>query len=161
MCPLCKGPFTTTMPDRRLQRTLSNLKVYCSNKNAGCSWSDTLGKLQLHLNVATINDSGKLDGCLFELVPCSYCNAVLQRRRIKEHEMKRCPKRPFLCVHCNEYESSFQDVNDRHIPICPALIVPCPQKCGLEMERRYVQNHLLEDCPLYEIDCLFSMLAVM
>ena len=153
-CPLCKGPFTTSIPDRRLQRTLSNLKVYCSNKDAGCDWSDTLGKLPVHLNVAD-SDSDKLDGCLFERVPCSYCTATLQRRRIKEHEMKRCPRRPFLCVHCKKYQSSFQDVTDKHIPVCPAQIVECPHKCGVKMERRYIESHSLDDCPLYEIDCTF------
>lgn len=55
-CPLCKGPFTTSMPDHRLQQTLSNLKVYCSNRKASCEWLDSLGKLQLHLNVAADKD---------------------------------------------------------------------------------------------------------
>ena len=152
-CPLCKGPFATSMPDRRLQRALNNLKVYCSNKDAGCGWSDTLGKLHQHLNVA--NDSDKLSGCLFERVSCRYCEAILQRQDIKEHETKECPKRPFLCVHCNEYEASFEDVTHKHIPVCPAQIVECPNKCGAKIERKCVENHSLNDCPLYEIDCTF------
>ena len=37
-CPLCNSPFKTLFPDRRLQRTLKSLKVYCSFKEAGCEW---------------------------------------------------------------------------------------------------------------------------
>ena len=145
------------MPDRRLQQTLNNLKVYCSNRKAGCEWLDSLGKLQLHLNVAADEDgqSDKFCGCLFELIPCSHCKTRIQRQVIKEHETKECPKRPFLCVHCNKYRSSYEDVTLKHAPVCPAQLVECPYKCGAQIEHRCVESHSVDDCPLYEIQCPF------
>ena len=35
-CPLCGVPFTNSVVDKQLQRTLSNLQVFCSHKEAGC-----------------------------------------------------------------------------------------------------------------------------
>ena len=37
-CPVCNDQFTTCIPDKRLQRTLNEMKVYCSNKEFGCEW---------------------------------------------------------------------------------------------------------------------------
>ena len=42
-----------------------------------------------------------------------------------------------------------------HIPVCPAVIIECPSKCGAKLERRYVENHSVNDCPLYKIDYTF------
>ena len=42
--------FTTCIPDKRLQRTLNGMKVYCSHKELGCEWVGDLGKLAQHLN---------------------------------------------------------------------------------------------------------------
>ena len=69
-CPLCNGTFTASMPDRRLQRTLNSLKVYCTYKEAGCDWVDVLGNLYEHLNL----DTGliKLSGCSFASIKCFF-----------------------------------------------------------------------------------------
>ena len=83
-CPLCNGPFTTSMPDRRLQRTLNGLKVYCTYKAAGCGWVDVLGNLYKHLNLE--GDSEKLSGCPFAPIECSFYEEVLERRFMKEHK---------------------------------------------------------------------------
>ena len=49
-CPLCNVQFTTCIPDKRLQRTLNELHVYCCHKEAGCEWVGELGRLPQHLN---------------------------------------------------------------------------------------------------------------
>ena len=63
-CPLCKGPFAISMPDRRLQRTLNNLPILCSFKEAGCEWVGELSKLNEHLNASPLEDN-KMEGCPF------------------------------------------------------------------------------------------------
>ena len=42
-CPLCNTPFTAVVLDKQLQRTLNELRVYCSNKKSGCEWTGELG----------------------------------------------------------------------------------------------------------------------
>ena len=153
-CPLCNGPFTTSMPDRRLQRTLNGLKVYCTYKAAGCGWVDVLGNLYKHLNLE--GGPEKLSGCPFAPIECSFCAEVLERRFMKEHESDKCPQRPFVCVHCEKFKSTFQDVTDKHVPVCPEKLIPCPYECGLtEVHRNRVEDHLLNGCPLATIDCTY------
>ena len=155
-CPLCNGPFTASMPDRRLQRTLNGLKVYCTYKAAGCTWMDVLGNLYNHLNLESDHESNKLSGCPFAPIECSFCEEVLERRFMKEHELDECPQRPFVCVHCKKFKSTFQDVTDKHVPVCPEKLIACPNECGLtEVHRNCVEDHLLNGCPLATIDCTY------
>ena len=51
LCPHCNVAFTTCIPDKRLQRSLNDMKVYCSHKELGCEWIGDLGKLLQHLNI--------------------------------------------------------------------------------------------------------------
>ena len=152
-CPLCNGPFTASLPDRRLQRTLNGLKVYCTFKGAGCDWVDVLGNLYEHLNLES--DSNRLSGCPFAPIGCFFCKEVLQRQLIKEYESDQCPQRPFLCVHCVKYKSSFQDVNDNHVPVCPEKLITCPNKCGIKLHRNRIEDHLLNVCALNKVNCTY------
>ena len=152
-CPLCNGTFTASMPDRRLQRTLKSLKVYCTYKVTGCDWVDVLGNLYEHLNLDT--GSIKLSGCSFASIKCSFCKEMFQRRLIKEHESDKCPQRPFMCAHCMKFKSTFQDVTNNHVPVCPEKLIKCPNKCGIEVHCSRVEDHLLNVCPLNEINCTF------
>ena len=39
-----------------------------------------------------------------------------------------CDKRPFSCEHCNEYESTYDDVINNHWPVCGCHPVHCPNE---------------------------------
>ena len=149
-CPHCNVAFTTCIPDKRLQRSLNDMKVYCSHKEFGCEWVGELGKLAQHLN-----DQQESPGCLFSCIECSFCNEIFQRQNLQEHKAEKCPKRPYSCDYCNNYESTCNDVTTNHWPICPSRPVPCPNECGVYPERKTLDTHIDQDCPLAVIDCAF------
>ena len=155
-CPLCISSFTTSLPDRRLQRTLNSLQVYCSFKEVGCEWVGELGGLCEHLNVSP-SDDYKDSGCPFVQLECCYCKGKFQRQFLLDHAKNTCQKRKFTCTSCNDYESTFEDVTTNHTPICPSGVVPCPNNCGESLQRKNVENHLNSTCPLEVVNCSFSI----
>ena len=89
-CPLCNEHNFSTMLHKKLVREVNALVVRCPQNKQGCEWEGELGQLQGHLNP----DVGK-EGCGYVIVACPYkCGMQLQRRKIHEHEMETCPKRP-------------------------------------------------------------------
>ena len=96
-CPLCNTKFSELLPDRRLQRMLNSLQVYCSFKDAGCTWKGELCTINKHLNDDVELDTYKTSGCPFLPVNCDYCNDVFQRQYRVDHERNCCLKRPFRC----------------------------------------------------------------
>ena len=154
--PLCNVQFTTCIPDKRLQRTLNELQVYCCHKEAGCEWVGELSNLPQHLNVVFQSDAKQLIGCSFVSIDCTYCDLKLQRQEMKDHETNKCPQRPYSCDYCNDYESTCEDVTTNHWPVCPSRPVPCPNECGVYPERKSLQDHLSGQCALAVISCPFD-----
>ena len=154
-CPLCNSPFTALFPDRRLQRTLNSLQVYCFFKEAGCEWVGELGAIADHLNTVESSVGYKILGCPFVQLQCCYCKDMFQRQLLPEHETSKCLKRPFSCDCCNEYASTFEDVTNTHIDVCPCWLVTCPNDCGISQRQR-VNEHLVTNCPLEIVSCSFS-----
>ena len=72
-CPLCNVQFTTCIHDKRLQRTLNELQVYCCHE-AGCEWVGELSNLPQHFNTELEPDAilKRLTGCLFVSIDCTY-----------------------------------------------------------------------------------------
>ena len=151
-CPLCRSHFAISMPDRRLQRTLSNLLIHCSFKDEGCEWVGELSKINDHLNASPSEESRDI-GCHFVQVKCSYCKDELQRRFVLEHERNECLKRPTRCNLCDDYESTFEDVSTSHAVVCPSRPVDCPNECGESVPRKLLDSHLTNVCPLQVITC--------
>ena len=83
-CPHCNVAFNTCIPDKRLQRTLNGMKVYCCHKQLGCERVGDLGKLAQHLN-----DQQEFPGCLFTCIECPFCNESFQRQNLQEHNIKQ------------------------------------------------------------------------
>ena len=151
-CPLCEKTPLKTTDDRFFKRKVRQLKVRCHNKSAGCRWVGELGELEGHLNL------GSLEGqCDFVEVECPLkCCKILQRRNVEEHKSNDCAKRPFSCKYC-DYKSTHEKVAYDHWPKCQRFPKVCPNKCSTDtIERRFLQHHLQEQCPLQEIPCKFS-----
>ena len=64
-CPFCqKKPFTGFI-DKRFERQLNELKIYCIYRPKGCDWVGNFGKIEQHLN--TDEENGE---CQFVTVRC-------------------------------------------------------------------------------------------
>ena len=151
-CPLCKKWPLRTAEDLFFKRKVLQLKIRCSNKPQGCQWVGELGDLDRHLKL------GSVDGkCQFVEVECPLkCDKYIQRRDLVNHQSNECPKRAFTCKHCG-FKSTYEGVTADHWPKCQRCPVICPNKCSKgAIERRFLQRHLKEDCPLQEIECKFS-----
>jgi TNF receptor-associated factor 4 len=116
-----------------------------------------LGKLIQHISVDSSGSTVQADDiCPFVPIDCSHCHEKFERRFVEEHKTKLCPKRPFCCEICNDYESTFEKVTTNHKPVCPSRLEPCSNECGVTTKFKDLPKHLAEDCPLEVIDCSFS-----
>ena len=90
-CPHCNSPQFDTMTDKKLERELYALKVYCTNKDDGCRWVGELRDLEKHRNCT--NKSTFVDikkGCEYEKILCSKCKREIQRSQFNAHLSKGC-----------------------------------------------------------------------
>ena len=155
-CPLCIESNFTTLHDKRLQRSLSELDVRCVYQSDGCGWVSKLGALDQHLNVNP-DPERRLSGCDFIELGCEYCGDLFKRHLIKEHESEQCPKRPFSCDYCRDYESTFEDVANNHWPECKCYPMSCPNECmPYAVERQNLTHHLTSECSHAVIECDFN-----
>ena len=153
-CPCCMAEDFDHFHDKRLKRSLSELKVNCVKENEGCDWTGELGDLEGHLNFSPSQEK-KLKGCKFVQIPCSHCSKPTERSDIQTHQ-DHCPRRPFSCEYCEEYDSHYEDVTTNHWPVCGYYLVSCPNECGVTFHRRNLENHIANTCRLTYIDCDFK-----
>ena len=154
-CPCCKEDSFNDFPNKGLQQPLYGFKVYCVNKEGGCEWKEELGKLDNHLNLSPQDDK-ELEGCEFAEIKCSYCSYIIVRSKLLHHKKEHCNKRPFSCLYCNEYRSTYEDVILNHWPMCGYYPVQCPNECGALPQRQELDDHIREECPLTVIECEFQ-----
>ena len=148
-CPFCKAKPINGIVDKKLQRRINELEVYCLQKKHGCSWVGTLDELTKHLAADNAN------GCKYSLILCSHsCGNQLFRHKFNTHLRDECPLRPYTCKFCS-YSSTYEDVS-KHVSVCLAYPVFCPNACTKEkMKRGDLDQHLLT-CPNEMVLCSFS-----
>ncbi|XP_064385532.1 TNF receptor-associated factor 5-like [Halichondria panicea] len=142
-CPFCKENSFTTLLDKKQQRRVLDLKVYCDNKANDCDWVGGLGELEQHLG----------ENCQLVFVDCQYnCGEAIERRFLSKHTTNDCPKRPHSCNYCL-IEGTYQEIQDDHLPVCSKYLVECPNECRVALlERGQLERHLRE-CPLAMVEC--------
>ena len=79
----------------------------------------------------------------------------MPRKGYGVHISDLCDERPFSCVHCGEYNSTYLDVINNHWPQCPYHPVECTNECGKHTKRKDLVQHLFAECPLTSISCEF------
>ena len=143
-CPFCKETNFTVFLDKKQNRKVFELKVQCTMKKEGCSWTGELGGLRRHLN-----------DCQYVTVTCTKgCGVSFQRRCLPAHIAKSCPKRDFPCEYCG-FKSTYEEVRNKHWPECAKYPLPCPNKCEIgKVQRGCLEQHLKE-CPLQQVECEF------
>ena len=146
-CPLCQQCEFTTLHNKGLERSLKELVVTCEKALSGCNWKGELGKMDGHLN----------ETCPYVDLRCRYvgCDTSANRQDMPQHEAT-CKFRPFNCEHCESHEATFDDVVNKHWPVCPKYPVSCSNKCDSLVERQHLQHHIDDECPLTEVLCEFS-----
>ena len=154
-CPCCNEDDFNDFPNKGLQQPLYGFKIYCSEKEKGCEWRGELGKLDNHLNLNPQDYDKEPEGCEFAEIECSYCSDFIVRNKLLHHKKELCDKRPFSCEYCNEYESSFKGVIHNHWPVCGYYPVQCPNDCGAFPQRKDVDSHVQNECPLMVVECNF------
>ena len=49
-CPMCKNKDWNSIVDKKFQRRVKELKVFCPHKNEGCTWVGELATLEHHIS---------------------------------------------------------------------------------------------------------------
>ena len=153
-CPNCNSKFSE-FPDKRLQISVSLIQTRCSHQKDGCEWTGEVGQLDVHLNKDPPPEK-QLDGCQFADIKCLYCEEKKQRQHVQVHQNEQCTKRPFSCEYCKEYKSHHDNIIYNHWPVCGSHPVRCPNECGLFLQRRKLDTHVANECPLTTISCDFQ-----
>ena len=154
-CPCCQQRNLVDYPNKGLQQPLYGLHVYCTNKEEGCEWTGELGALEKHQNLSPEQEK-VLEGCQFAKIKCNHCSKTIQRKQLGHHQNELCGKRPFGCVYCHSYESTYEDVTSNHWLVCDCYPILCPNECGATPQRKNIKRHLKNDCPLTIIQCDFQ-----
>ena len=156
VCPLCNSGDFSLMHNKGLERSLKELEVRCKYSTSGCEWTGKLGSYERHLNTEP-DAEHQLEGCGFVAIACVHsCGELIQRRLLASHQGDKCPKRPYSCDYCREYESVFDDVTNNHWPECRCYPLSCPNHCKpYAIERQNLEQHLNIDCPLTVVTCDF------
>ncbi|XP_019618666.1 PREDICTED: TNF receptor-associated factor 3-like isoform X2 [Branchiostoma belcheri] len=134
--------------DRCAEKEILQLVVYCPNKEVGCKEQLPRKELESHLQE-----------CAYTRVECVHkdqgCDVLSPRHQLAEHLEKECNFRQVSCKYCSE-TIPLALVQD-HLMQCPKATASCPNGCGLtDVTREQVDQHLLEDCPLVEVECSYS-----
>ena len=87
-CPFCNEKPITGITDKKFQRQINELQVYCLHKKYGCAWIGALSKLTEHLG------GDKSDGeCKFVLLSCTLsCGKQIFRCELENTSVRTaCP----------------------------------------------------------------------
>ena len=153
-CPCCSKSEYAVFPNKGLQRSLNDYKVCCTQKKNGCQWMGEILGLDKHLN-RDPQRNDQLKGCGHVEIKCLYCPNHFQRSAIESHQSQLCPGRPSTCQHCKTFQSSFENLENEHWPICGAYPIPCPNSCGKTIRREDVSKHR-RFCTLEIVECDFK-----
>ena len=151
-CPFCqKKPFTGFI-DKRFERQLNELNVYCIYKPKGCDWIGNFGKIEQHLNIGKENRE-----CKFVVVECPVsveCKEYFLRKNLENHVKYTCKYRQAQCMYCG-FVSTYQNITI-HPKKCTKYPLFCPNKCSDQTHPRNQLSTHLASCPEQEVDCTFS-----
>ena len=146
-CPECDKEYNTVEHVKN-QKRINCLRVYCSMKERGCGWSETLDRLDTHLDPDQ-------DNCQYVDTKCPLnCNMTIPKNKVEQHVAQHCAKRPHVCQYCS-FKATYEEVVNTHLPECKRVPLWCPNLCGVTFERKFMEDHM-KMCHLEEVGCEFS-----
>ena len=117
-------------------------------------FSGDLGEVKVHLNL-TLIARYQSNGCLFVDIQCAYCSAEFARCEMPEH-LSQCPKRPFSCECCQNYDSYYDDICHYHWTVCVSYPMVYPNRCSKVIPRHSIEEHIENNFPLTITECEFK-----
>ena len=166
-CPICRCNPLDYFNDRRVEREINALEIYCpnnkgeimlprdeeslsklknnENNNDICQWKGILKEIESHLQV-----------CPFHIVPCTNkCGDLILRQELQYHLTKECRERVVNCRYCQE-QGAYQVICNSHIETCPGYPVTCSNDgCKQIIKRHFMKNHR-DICPKQLIPCRYN-----
>jgi len=151
-CPKCGQHNIEFVNDKRAEKEIGDLKVYCTHKIMGCSWVGELRSIQQHLNLGANTSIS----CQYIEVSCSNgCGVVMRRELLKEHLRSECELRQITCEYCGCIDA-YQWISDGHQQECPKYPMECPNHCEVGRVTREEMSVHLKECPLAVVKCPFA-----
>ena len=141
----CNSDNYDSVPDKRFNEAM----VKCPKGYKGCQWTGKFRMLKEHLNPEPAPER-RLNGCQFYKIHCLYCNELVRRSKVNDHQCNVCPKRPFTCKYC-KHKSNYEDIKKNHEATCGEFRIACPKGCGQKIFRKDAKTH---KCPEDIIDCI-------
>ena len=146
-CLACKDDNFTVFQQKKSQKRIKSLQVYCSMKKRGCVWSGTLEQLDTHLDPDQ-------DDCQYVDTFCPLnCQQTIPKNNVDDHLAQHCVKRAYVCQYCS-FKATYVDIVDTHLPQCKYVALDCPNRCGVTFERDFYEDHM-KICRLEEMSCEF------
>jgi hypothetical protein len=133
-----------------INKLYSNLGIFCPNKN--CKWNGKISEIYNHIFLE----------CDYEKIFCpnkkNGCNYFNIRIEVKNNHIKNCDFREIKCKNnCDEKLKIIIRDEEKHYKICPNEIIKCPQKCGKEFMRKFLDNHIKNECSKTLFPCKFNL----
>ena len=145
-CPACGEDNFTVFQQKKYNKRINNLQVYCTMKERGCGWSGPLEQLDTHL-------SPHQDNCQYVDISCPlHCQQTVPKNMVDHHVGAECAKRPHVCQYCS-FRATYEEVVD-HVAQCKYVPLDCPNRCGVTFEQDFLEDHM-KMCRLEEVACEF------
>ena len=173
-CPLCREDFKT-MINKKVEREVQLLSIYCVNSSKGCTWTGAIKDLDDHIadgNGTNVTANRSVGSIVIDMRPiyaqteeriCQYqdlrcplgCGEYFLRKDVVYHRKNICPQRPFECLHCGTRDT-FTHISAKHYPICKQFPLQCPNACIKDTIPRGKMPEHLEVCPLQPVLCPYA-----
>ena len=124
ICSLCKLPC-------------NNPQISLCCKNNFCE-----GHLEAVSGISTQNQCPMCYSEKFEAFPNTQADERIQAL------MVYCPNKEAGCSWVGKLSEVNEHCNSDHIG-CPFQEINCPNDCGISVQRKYLEDHLVADCPCY------------
>lgn len=139
-CPMCRVEKFKIFPNKRLDREVKALNVYCVNRRSGCTWSSEINNVRKHISTE----------CQFVDVFCpSKCGLKLKRQCVELHLSKECP---CYCQYCRTTAHK-EEISKRHKKHCSQYPIPCSNGCELGVVPSVGMTAHRQICPLELVHC--------
>ena len=146
-CPVCGEQSFSFFIVRKHSQQISDLRVYCNNKEHGCDWSGSMKDLKVHLK-----------NCHYLSAKCPLCQLSVIKVHMEWHMKNECAMRDYSCQYCCSFKGTYREVVDKHYAECQCMPVECPNLCGVTCNQRAMKSHL-KICSLQKEECSFSLLG--